>query len=91
MDRSQDLERLAYETPVWQPSSTPGTTQGLEVSPLGEFILFQLAEVDQAIAEANLDDELTAQLWQQRVNLLQAFLTEMEAQNPGRFEDNRSM
>lgn len=91
MDRSQDLERIAYGSSAWQQQSAAPSPNGLSVSPLGEFILFQLAEVDGAIEEASLDKELTAQLWQQRVNLLQAFLAEMESQNPDRFENNRSM
>ncbi|MFT7651653.1 MAG: hypothetical protein ACI9ON_002107 [Limisphaerales bacterium] len=89
-DRSQDLERQAYDVDGWRQSNSSAE---LPISPLGEFFLYQLTRVDEAIAQnAGQDSEqLTADLWQQRVNLLQAFLAEMEANNPGRFEDNRSM
>ncbi len=91
MNRSQDLERIAYDSSAWQQPQTTNTSSSLAVSPLGEFILYQLAEVDEAIADDLLGEEIKAQLWQQRVNLLQAFLAEMANQNPGKFENNRSM
>ena len=87
MDRSQVLEREAYGAGAWQPEMQ----SNLSVSPFGEVVLLRLAQVDDAISQTPPDDPRMAALWEQRVNLLQVFLAEMETQNPGRFEDNRSL
>ena len=87
MDRSQVLEREAYGAGAWQPE----VQSNLSVSPFGEVVLLRLAQVDDAISQTPPDDPRMAALWEQRVNLLQVFLAEMETQNPGRFEDNRSL
>lgn len=89
MDRSRELEQHAYATPSWRDDAAEN---GLSVSPLGEFILVELARVDSAI-EAMEDDSSPAArlLWEQRVKLLQAFIAEMEHRNPERFNDDWSM
>lgn len=118
MNRSVELEQAVYGVGGWRVQAGAGSTRrmdgdDLRVSALGQYILFQLAQVDGELAAlhelsrgestppaqdapASADTE-TAQtaarvaLWQQRVNLLQAFVADMAQSNPGDYQDTRSM
>ncbi len=106
MNRSRDLEQAVYSAGSWQlkPAAVASAGQqtgagqqsaGLDVSPVGQFILYQLADIDERIARLHeseqMDESLRLVLWQQRVNLLQAFVAETASTNPGDFVDSRSM
>ncbi|MEM7004141.1 MAG: hypothetical protein AAF529_25380 [Pseudomonadota bacterium] len=88
MNRSQQLERTAYGAASWG-----GGAGGLQVSPMGELLLLELARVDAEIGAAQQSglSPLDEDLWRKRVDLLQAFIAEMESQNPERFVDERSL
>ena len=101
MDRSQQLEALASATPGWGNNELGGSQSGLNMSPLAQMILFELVRVDAEIEAAGLtvaSDNVAPgtssreqDLWQRRVNLLQAFIAEVEHANPGSFDNDRSM
>ncbi len=96
MNRSRDLEQRIYGLGSWQVNATaqvPDTS--LEVSRLGQFILYQLAEVDAQIAALHeldtMDDARRLALWQRRVSLLRAFATDMASTHPDAQQSLRSM
>jgi len=91
MDRSRDLETVAYGTAGWR--SAPADQSTLDMSAMGEVILLELARVDADIQslEDTGNEQAARLLWERRVILLQAFIADMANSNPGRFEDNRSM
>ena len=63
----------------------------LQISEMGELILYKLAQTDAQIDQLQETQSVPGELWQQRVNLLQAFIAEMARTNPGRFEDSHNM
>ena len=97
MDRSQQLEQLASTTPEWRGLDQPTQNNGLNMSPLAQMILFELVRVDAEIEASGLtlaEDSVQMReqdLWQRRVQLLQAFIAEVEHSNPGSFDNDRSM
>ena len=96
MNRSRDLEQRIYGLGSWQVNAaTPAPEASLEVSRLGQFILYQLAEVDSQIAALHeldtMDDARRLALWQRRVSLLQAFATDMASTHPDAQQALRSM
>lgn len=87
MDRSRRLEQVAADAGAWR-----GQENGLQVSPVGELVLFKLARVDAEIARVQeqglaVDDAL----WARRIELLQTFVAELQSQNPERFGLGRSL
>ena len=96
MNRSRDLEQRIYGLGSWQVNAAvPAPETSLEVSRLGQFILYQLAEVDSQIAALReldtMDDARRLALWQRRVSLLQAFATDMASTHPDAQQALRSM
>ena len=91
IDQSRALEERAYGVRAWQ----GGGQSDVTVSPVGELLLMRLAQVDAEISnvqsQGRTDDTDIEALWTSRVELLRLFLAEMEAQNPGRFEDGSTL
>ena len=76
-------------------AASPVPDASLEVSRLGQFVLYQLAEVDSQIAALHeldtMDDDRRLALWQRRVSLLQTFATDMARTHPDAQHTLRSM
>ena len=94
MDQSRNLERIVAGSEPWRQagSGTDGTgNSGLAVSDMGELILYRLAQTDEQISQLQGSGEVPPELWQKRVNLLQAFIAEMARTNPEQFDTLSSM
>lgn len=100
MNRSMELEQVAYNVDDWRTRTgggvaAPNNADALMPSPIGQYILYQLAQVDGEIAALHdadtMDSTRRLELWKERVNLLQAFVADMARHNPDVYQDTRSM
>ncbi len=93
MDQSRNLERIVAGSEPWRQarSESGAGNSGLAVSDMGELILYRLAQTDEQISQLQGSGEVPPELWQKRVNLLQAFIAEMARTNPEQFDTLSSL
>jgi hypothetical protein len=99
MNQSRDLERILTGDPGWRVNradSTGSASADGQESALAEMLAYRIADVDAQIAGlhedgAPIDPALRADLWSQRVMLLEAYVGELSRTNPGVIDTGRSL